>query len=287
MGVLLLSLAVLPLCAAPLSVTDDRGRQLTLPRPAQRIISLGPSMTELLFAIGAGEQVIAVDRASDYPPRSANLPRVGDVAGLNLEGMLALQPDLLVVWDSGYHSSALTNLENTLPIYYAEPRKLIDVVTTVQRFAVLTGQEIQAKQVATAFLQRLQTLQAKYAQVMPVTAFYQVWQQPLLSIGRPHLISDVMAICGINNIFADSDLMVPRVDVESVLQRRPQFIITGTKTQDAATRLFWEQWLHAGNFTLLHIDPDILTRHSPRILDGATQLCEQVDQYRQVQLQKH
>ncbi len=285
--IIILSLGiVVQLHSAPLVVSDDRGRQISLPHPAQRIISLGPSMTELLFAIDAGQQVIAVDRASDYPPSSAHLPHVGDVTGLNLETILALQPDLLVVWDSGFHSSSLSRLESSIPIYYAEPRRLDDIVTTLQRFAVLTGKETQAQQVMKRFLQRLEILRTKFAKTEAVSAFYQVWQQPLLTIGRPHLITDVMMLCGVRNIFADSDLLVPHVDVESVLQRRPQLIITGTKARDLEAKLYWDRWLAAGTYTLLHIDPDSFNRHSPRILDGAEQLCEQVDYYRQTQLQK-
>lgn len=273
-------MATVLLFAAPVLVTDDRGRHLKLATPAKRIISLGPSMTELLFAVGAGEQVIAVDRASDFPPRVTNLPRVGDVTGLQLESILAMQPDLLVVWDSGFHSSALVSIEERIPVYYAEPRRLVDIATTMQRLAVLSGHDPEGRLASDKFLRRLDLLQSKYRHSQRITGFYQVWRQPLLSIGKTHVIADVLALCGIENIFADSNLIVPHVDIESVLQRHPQLVITGSKNQDMESQLFWETWLSPDEFTLLHVDPELLARHSPRILDGAEQLCEQVERIR-------
>ncbi len=280
LGVLLLSITTLPLFAEPVAVTDDRGRQLILATPAKRIISLGPSMTELLFAVGAGEQVIAVDRSSDYPSHVTALPHVGDVTGINLETILAMQPDLLVVWDSGFHSSALVTLEERIPIYYAEPRRLVDIATTLQRLAVLSGHAIEGKLASEKFSRHLDILQAKYRHAQRITGFYQVWRQPLLSIGKSHVIADVMALCGVENIFADSNLIVPHIDIEAVMQRHPQLIITGTENQDMASRRFWGTWLNPDSFTLLHVDPELLARHSPRILDGAEQLCDQVEHYR-------
>lgn len=277
---LLLAILAPSVFAAPPSVIDDRGRQVTLLQPAHRVIVLGPSMTELVFAIGAGPRVIAVDNASDYPAAAKALPRVGSVGMLDIERISALRPDLLVVWDSGYASTALGRLERQTALYYAEPRRLDDIPITLRKLAELTGQAATAAVIERDFNQKLSTLQSAYATRTPLRGFYQVWQSPLMTIGNRHVIHDVMQLCGVENIFADSDLTVPRVDTETVMWRRPQIIITGSYQPDTAAMAYWQQWLGQTGFVLVSINPDLFARPTPRILDGAKQLCEFAEKQR-------
>jgi len=266
--------------AEPIQVVDDRGRAVTLSQPARRVITLGPSVTELVYAAGGGDTVIAVDNASDFPAAVKSLARVGGLNALDLEKIVALQPDLIVVWDSGYHSGEMDRLATLTTIYYADPKKLPDIATTLERLGNLTGVQRQANEVSQRFVSDLGLLEQRYRHRPRIPAFYQVWMQPLMTIGKAHSINDVMQLCGVENIFSDSELIVPRVDIELVLLRKPRLLIIDGERLDAATQTYWQHWLPGLQDHIVGINPDLLVRPTPRILQGAAQLCEFAEQRR-------
>lgn len=267
-------------CAEPIHVVDDRGRSVTLVQPAQRVITIGPSVTELVYAAGAGDTVIAVDNASDYPVGATLLPRVGGLSALDLEKIIALRPDLIVVWNSGYRSGAVETMAAIATIYYADPKSLLDIAATIEKLGILTGRQNQANLVRQQFINEMATLQQRYRHRQPIPAFYQVWLQPLMSIGKTHSINSVMELCGVHNIFADSELIVPRIDIEQVLIRKPRMIIVTDEYNGDATKIYWQRWLpELQNYTV-SINSALLTRPTPRILQGTAQLCEFADKIR-------
>jgi iron complex transport system substrate-binding protein len=271
--------------AAPVSATDDEGHTLTLAQPARRIISLAPHVTELLFAAGAGAQVVATVRHGVYPDAARQLPQVGDANLLDLERIAALKPDLLVVW---LHGSAVGQLERLkalrIPIFHSEPRNLDGIGDNLRRLGTLAGTPAAANAAAQRYAEELARLRQSYAQRPPVRVFYQVWHQPLLTVNDQHLISDVIHLCGGVNVFGSHSALVPSVSAEAVLAARPQAL--ATSTMDGRPDESLAQWQAFKNFepvrrqALIVLPADHISRHTPRILLGARQLCEGLAQVR-------
>lgn len=276
---LLLCLIVLLLLSPPrahaLEVVDDTGRTLTLTKPAQRIITLAPHLTELLYAIDAGELIVATVEFSDYPLPAKNIPRIGNFDRLNIEAILAYQPDLILAWQSGNNPWQLEALEKLgLRIYRSEPGTLAALPETLEKLGSLSGRSESAQVAGGELRNRIQTLERRYAGRAPVRAFYQVWDPPLYTINGAHIISDVLRLCGIQNVFAMVTQLAPQVSEEAVLAADPQMIIAGQDQDGAFAR--WRKWprLQAvADNNLYRVNPDLMQRHTGRLLQGAEQLC--------------
>lgn len=279
----LLAAALLAATArAEVQVTDASGQRVHLAHPAKRIVSLAPHVTELLYAAGAGAQVVGVVQFSDYPPEARRVPQVGSYTGFDLEAVLALAPELMVGWSSGNPPNQLEQLEALgLPVYRSEPRHLGDIADDIERLGVLAGTEAVAQPAAAAFRARLATLRARYAGRRPVRVFYQVWNQPLYTLNGEHLISELLAACGGVNVFAALPALAAQVSVEAVLAADPEAIIAAGMAEANVDWLdAWRRWPQLaaaarGNLFLVH--PDLLNRHGPRVLDGMEQICTALD----------
>lgn len=275
---------------AALSVVDDAGRRVQLARPAERIVSLAPHATELLFAVGAGDRILAAVEFSDHPPAARSLARVGRAGAVDLERVLALRPDLVVVWQTGTPAAQRERLERLgLPVFLSEPRRLVDIPSSLRRLGALAGTDAVAEAAASRFEARLGELRAAAAARPRLSGFYQIWPRPLMTVNGEHLISRVMALCGVDNIFAGLPSLVPQVGIEAVLAADPAIILSSAEAghedhEDLAELSAWHAWpsltaVRAGN--LFHIDPDLIQRPSPRILDGVAQVCAAAETARQ------
>lgn len=270
---------------AAVSAVDDAGRTLRLAAPAQRIVSLAPHVTELLFAAGAGARIVGAVEFSDYPPAALEIPRVGDYVEFDLETIVALRPDLVISWISGNPAGEVAALRRLgLPLFETEPRRLEDIARTLRTFGALAGTAPAAAGAALAFEHRLRQLEARATGARPLRVFYQVWGQPLITVNGEHLISDVLRRCGARNVFADLAMLAPRIDVEAVLQADPQVIIGGALQDTRPPWLDdWRNWpeLEAVRHGRLFFVPGThLHRHTPRILDGMQRVCEQLESVR-------
>lgn len=275
----------LPVLAAPLSVKDDLGISVTLDRPAQRIISLAPHATEMLFAVGAGSRIVGAVDFSNYPEAAKAIPRVGGYHRLDVERIVNLKPDLVIAWRDGNGPPAIDRLKKLrLNVYVTEPVDLPDVASHLRRLSVLVGEEETGQAVAARFQVRYEGLKQRYENARPVSTFYQLWHQPLMTATNSHLIGQVIRLCGGANIFADLPVPTPKVGLEAVLAADPRAIIASGMDEARPEWLDdWRQWpkLRAvSNNHLFFVAPDILQRHSPRILDGADQVCAALDQVR-------
>jgi iron complex transport system substrate-binding protein len=266
------------LADSPIRVRDDAGHVVELDAPARRIVSLAPNLTELLFAAGAGDRVAGTSEFSDYPAAARNIPRIGGGAGLDIEAIIALQPDLVVAWESGNPDGQLERLQRLgMTLFLSEPRQLLDVPGTLVRLGQLAGSEQVAEAAARAFELRYRELQRRYSTRPTVTVFYQVWRQPLMTVNGEHLISDVIRLCGGRNVFSDLPVLAPQIDIEAVLAADPAVIIVGTGgTSEIAELQDWQRWsmlTAVAQGHLYGVQRELLVRHSPRILDGAEQVC--------------
>lgn len=266
---------------AAVSVIDDEGSVIELQQPATRIISLAPSLTELLFAAGAGSRIVGVVDYSDFPPEALSIQVVGRHDLLDMERILQLQPDLIVAWQSGNPRASVARLrELGFQIYVAEPKRLESIPSHLERLATLTGTSAEGNREAANFRATLAALSRQYQEAAPVSVFYQVWDMPLITAGGDELINDIITLCGGRNIFADIALVAPKVSVEAVLARNPSAIIaSGMDIERPEWLDDWKRWpgitaIKHGN--LFFVPPELLQRHTPRALLGAQMLCEQV-----------
>ena len=272
--------------AADIAVNDDAGRRVVLEKPARRIISLAPHTTELLFTAGAGGRIVGVVSHSNYPSEAQQLPVVGSAGNLSPEAILARQPDLVVAWKSGNVPAQVEQLINLgIPVFYSEPRRLEDIATNVQRLGKLSGTSAVAEAAAHEFRADYRRLIRDYSGRTPVRTFYQIWDQPLITVNGAHLISQLITLCGGENIFAALGTLAPVVNREAVLAADPQIIIASGQARERPDWLErWQAWPQVSavrNQQLYVIDPDLIQRQAPRILRGAKIMCGQIEQARQ------
>lgn len=270
---------------ASISVTDDVGRTVSMKNPAKRIISLAPHITESLFAAGAGNKIIGAVSYSDYPEAAKKISRVGGYTSLDLEMIVSLKPDLVVAWASGNNSSQIEKLISLgLTIFMSEPRYPEDIAKTIQRFGRLAGTSDIASKSFKDFMLHYQSLKRRYSNKEKVKIFYQVWNKPLMTIGGDHLITDIISLCGGENVYSDLEILTPRISLESILEAKPDVIVSGGMGKARPDWLdYWKAWpgLPAvKNKQLYFVEPSLMQRVGPRILDGADMLCEILDKAR-------
>lgn len=277
-----LGLLVATSAAASVTVVDDAGRHVTLPAPARRIVSLAPNVTDALFAAGAGAYVVGTSRFTEYPADAKKVPVVGDATMVDLERIVGLKPDIVVVWKSGNPAAQVDKLVRLgLPVFYAETTRLADVAPSVRRFGKLAGTSEVAERNARAFEASLEGLRSTYAGKRRLKVFYQIWDRPLMTIGREQIIDDALDLCGGDNVFADLAQAAPAVSREAVLARDPDVIMGGGETGGSL-----DGWKQAGFLSavkhgnVFSIDAPTLALPSPSILPGVTALCRALDEAR-------
>jgi iron complex transport system substrate-binding protein len=272
-------------CAAVVKAVDDAGREIVLARPAQRIVSLAPHATEMLFAAGAGSVVVGVVAHSDWPPAARALPRVGDAAALDLERIVALAPDLIVAWPYTAPPQLAALRAQNIPVFVSDPKAIPAIADNVEKLGVLAGTGAIARPVAAAMRSRRAALAAQYAQATRLRVFYEVWNEPLYTIGGRHLITEAINTCGGDNVFAALSLPAPSVTIEAVVAARPDVIVGGDDDGRRPPWLDdWKRWpdlpaVRDGN--LVAADGNLLHRPGPRFVDGGDQLCAALDGARQ------
>ncbi len=267
---------------AAVTVVDDTGARVTLARPAQRVISLAPHATELLFAAGGGKRIVGTMNWSDYPPEAKAIPQVGSNSEIDIERVVALKPDLIVVWQSGNTARQLEQLARLgIPVFRSEPRKLEQVATSIERFGALLGTAEQAQAAAGDYRAQIAQLAARYAHAAPVRVFYQVWDRPIYTLNDEQIVSDMIRTCGGKNVFGGLPVIAPEVSLEAVLARDPEAIVSGDEHAPGDRGIhIWKPYksvaaVKRGN--LFTLDGELLTRPGPRTAQGAARLCALLD----------
>lgn len=263
---------------ATITLHDDAGHTLSLQKHPQRIIALAPHVTELLYAVGAEARLVGVDAGSDFPSAARKLPRVGDYNRVNFERVAALKPDLVIGWRSGNRAADIHQLRQMgIPVLLTDAHPLTDVARLLRLMGEASGQAHAGERAARQFEARLAQLRQRYASTPPRRVFYQVWDQPLMTIGGQHWINDALNLCGGRNIFADLLAASPRVSLEAVLTRAPEMIISGDDAPDR--RGEWQRFPRlpaVQRGALVRLDVDALHRPTPRVLEGVEKLCSAI-----------
>lgn len=267
---------------AEIVVRDDAGTVVRLAQPARRIVSLAPHVTETLYAAGAGGRIVGAVDYSDYPEAARALPRVGSHAQLDLEAIVALKPDLAVGWGSGNSPVHVAKLRLLgIPVYLAEPARIDDIAGNLERIGTLAGTDDTARKAAADFRHRLATLRGRYGTRPAVRTFYEIWNQPLTTVGGPQIISDAIRLCGGENVFGGLKALAPRVGIEAVVAADPEAIVASGMDEARPEWLDeWRRWpamtaVKRGN--LFFVPPDIIQRPTPRLVEGAARLCEHLE----------
>lgn len=284
-GFLLLLMLAAGSKAGGLCAVDALGREVCLSERAVRIVSLSPGATELVYSAGAGDQLVGAGAWSDYPPEARELPRVGDSKRVDLEAILTLEPDLVIGWTDGNSRVQLDRLaELGIPVFWLAPRTFEDIAATVKALGLLTGHQPLAEQRAGEFLAGIRAIESQYETARPVRVFYQVWDQPLMTINGDELISKAIQLCGGTNVFGDLPRLVPRISVETLLMVDPEVIVTAGRGD---TEQGWlQRWRDYPSLTavasdnLFQVSPDLLQRATFRMLDGTRELCDLLEQAR-------
>ncbi len=271
---------VLVNCAyADIVVTDQLGRSVSVERPVQRIVALAPHIVENVYSAGAGERLVGAVDYCDYPEAAKQIPRVGAISAYSLEAIVSLKPDLVVVWHSGRGGEVMEKLLKLgITVYASDPRSLEDVAKSIRDYGALTGNTASSELAARKFEKGFERLNRQYSHLTPVSTFYQVWNDPIQTLNGEHIISDVIELCGGVNAFESALSLVPKISVESLIAQNPQVIIASGMGEERPEWLdAWRKWSSisaVSNENLYFVPPDLIQRHTVRILEGATILCE-------------
>lgn len=274
-----------PVSAGEVCATDDAGQEVCLDQPASRIAALSPGATELVWAAGAGEKVVAVVSYSDYPEEAKELTSVGSHTRMDLERLVELKPDLVIGWVTGNPAEQLDAIRDLgIPVFSIEPRTFEAVSGTIERLATLAGTEKAGFAEAERFRQGIAGLASEYQGAEPVPVFYQVWDEPLMTVSDEHLIGKVITLCGGVNVFGDLERLVPRISAEAVIGANPEAILAGGMGEE--NRHWLTRWKAFPGIeatrkdNLYFIPPSLVQRPTPRMLEGSTLFCEKLDDAR-------
>lgn len=280
--------------AAPLSlgaparaatVIDDTGRRILVPPPPLRIASLAPGATALLFAAGAGAQVVATTEYSVEPTAARRIPRIGDASALDMERLLALHPDVIVAWPDGENPAEIERITRLrIPIYREKVGRLADLAASVRRLGALAGTSAVAGRAAQHLDAQLAALTRQYARAQPLTVLLEIWGRPIYTLGGSQPVSDALRVCGASNVFGDLPEAAPTVSTEAVMARNPDLIIALASPHEGEPWLAaWQRFtelraVRTGN--IFTFDDPRLTRLGPSMLDATEALCKRIDQAR-------
>jgi len=261
-----------------------------LAKEQQRIVALSPHSVEILFALGVGDRIVGTLEYADYPLAAKKIPRIGNFAGIQIEKLVALKPDLVVAWKSGNKASDLEKIQSLgFNIFYSHPNNITDVIEEIKQLAMLTARQTQGLQITDKMQQEYLSIKKQTAAKKPVRVFYQLWHQPLRSIGGNNWLNSMIKDCAGDNVFENSKAPYPVVSFESVLARNPQVIIIPSQSASRNLSIFgerkkrwlkWPQILAVENKHIVQVNGDLLHRFTPRAIDGLRQLCQVIDQAR-------
>jgi iron complex transport system substrate-binding protein len=284
---LVLLLGLINSAHSEITVVDDGAHTVRLTTAAQRVVSLAPHITELLYAAGAGHTVVGISAWSDYPAEAKKLPIIADGSRLDLERIIDLQPDLIIAWKSGSNARQIKRLKKLgLTIFESEPRSFDDIATSIEQFAKLTGSS-DSSTAAKTFRENHERLKQRYVGKKTISIFYQIWPSPLMTLNDKHLVAEIFQLCGAVNVFGKLAPLTPSVSAEAVAKANPDAILMTDSESSGLDRWRALPTLKATRFdNLFSIDGTLVNRAGPRVIEGATQLCEKIDTARD-HLQKY
>lgn len=261
------------------TVYDDTGQRVLLPRPPQRIVSLSPGATEMLFAAGAGDRLVATVDYSNVPAAAKRVPRIGDVTAIDLERLVALHPDVVVVWPGGGNPAQIDKIAQLgIPIYRQQVNKLADLPASLRRLGALAADKTVSERAERDIEAQLARMGHEYGRGKHPTVLLEVWNRPIYTVGGTHLLSDALTLCGARNVFGDLQEQGPVIDAEAVIARNPDIIVAAAPPGEGASWLNeWKRFpsLNAvSSGRLISFEDQALSRLGPSVVPATEALCK-------------
>lgn len=264
------------------TVVDDLGRRVTVSYPPRRIVSLAPGPTAMLIAAGAKDQLVATIEYSGQPASQKKLPKIGSAGAIDMERLIAVRPDVVVVWPDGNSPVQIANIERLgIPVYRQEAVTLDGIGASLRRLGTLAGTDAVADRAANALEEKLASLRKEYgAAKHPPTVLLEVWDRPLYTVGGRELMSDALRVCGTRNVFADLPHRAPAIGIGAVIARNPDIIIAAAPPGKGASWLAqWKRFpflkaVRTGR--LLAFEDQRLSGLGPGIIDATASLCREI-----------
>ena len=266
--------------AGLLNFIDGIGRRVILPRHPSRIISLAPSVTEVVYLLGADDRLVGVTTHCDWPEDAKSKPKIGTLLNPNYEAILAARPDLIIASTAGNDRAAVYKLaELKLPVFVTAPRSVEGIFETTLAVGRITDRAAEGERLVALMKARLQEVKRRLAGLPPVRAFFITWFDPLLAPGRKTFENDVLALADVVSISAASNEFYPRYSLEQVLAQRPEVILTvnheGKPLPDLRKIAGWSA-LSAVKQGRVYILNEVLQHPSPRFVDGVEELARKL-----------
>ena len=255
------------------------------------VIALSPHIVEMLYDIGAGEQIIGTTSFADYPEQAKSIPIIGSYLRLQIEKVITLQPDYIIAWKSGNPSDDLTRLKQLgFNIVYSQPNSFEDIAKEMREFGQLTGHEAQAETKAKKLLNDLEEITNQYHDKTPITVFYELWARPLTTVAKGSWPQQFLDICQAKNPFKQASAAYPQINIETVLLTPIQLIIQPLSINQTDKEAYdWQNWPiipAVENKQIIQPNADAIHRMSMRSLKELTKLCADIDKTRQLLLYK-
>lgn len=267
--------------SAEVLLPQANGSTLVLKQPVQEIVTLSPHLAELVFAAGAGSQLVGTVEYSDFPEEVTGVPRVGDAFRIDLERIVALDPGLVIAWDSGNPRQATEQLQSLgIPVWSLEIREPEEIASTLISIGEASGRIETAQAAALEFSQRLESLTTRYAARPELQYFYQVAERPLFTINGDHLIARGLRLCGGRNIFTGEPGLAFQVSYESVIVANPDILFAPNQASAENPLQTWQEWpamKAVQNGALFLLPADEISRATPRWLDAIEIACRLID----------
>lgn len=243
---------------------------------ALRVVSLAPSLSEIVVELDSADLLVGVLDAGERPPAIADVASVGRYGQLDMERLLSLKPDLLLLWPGSVGAGQRDQLKRlNIPTFVAEPHTLAQLATQIEAISKQLGRPERGAKRAAELREQLNDLRQRYRRDVPLRVFYQVWDKPLYTIGGGQIISDALEVCGARNVFAELNLPAPQVSIEAVLQRDPEVIVAGDQAQLGAWKA-WPQVAAVRQGRLLLVTDKGLERPSGQMISATAKLCQSI-----------
>ena len=254
---------------------DDTGQVISLDSRPNRIVSLSPHLTEILFSLGVGEKIIATVHYADYPDAARQIPRLGDVFSISVEAIVALAPDLILAWTTGGNQRTLQQLKELgYPIFLNEAGSLAGVASSVERIGQLVGRSDTASKLAREFVNGVNAIATEQRAKPEIRVFFQIADTQLYTVNNQHLIGQALSVCGAENIFGEVSIAVPMVSFESVVEQNPDFVVVAAPYEGFVSKWNSEWEMLGWSIRVRYLDASLITRPGLRMLDGIKSLCK-------------
>ncbi|MES0362920.1 MAG: cobalamin-binding protein [Desulfobacteria bacterium] len=260
---------------------DELDRKVVVPDVPTRIVSLGPNITEILYALNLGDRIVGVTKFSDYPREAKQKPRVGTYVNFNIEKIVSLQPDLIIATYGGNPKTAILRLEELgQAVYVTKAKTVEDVLNMIESIGMITDTREMAGTILNGLKKRIKGVTDRVRHATRPLVFLQINAKPLMTVGPGSFHSQLIEIAGGRNLAEGSTIRYPQYSIEDVLQRGPDYILISTMDraglfeEQKADWMRWQNIPAVKNNRICFLDSDLIDRASPRIVDGLEEMAK-------------